>query len=63
MMEKNRFKKFLVWVQMFDKADKGTWDGVDPEATSMDEVYKKFSLDDDTADFTGHALALYVDDK
>lgn len=27
------------------------------------QVYDKFGLDENTADFTGHALALYRDDK
>lgn len=25
----------------------------------MDEVYKKFGLDENTCDFVGHAMALY----
>ena len=29
----------------------------------MAEVYKKFGLDGNTEDFTGHALALYRDDE
>uniref|UniRef100_A0A915E1F2 Uncharacterized protein n=1 Tax=Ditylenchus dipsaci TaxID=166011 RepID=A0A915E1F2_9BILA len=29
----------------------------------MQNVYEKFGLDENTADFTGHALALYRDDK
>ena len=37
--------------------------GVDPDKTTMTEVYKKFGLDSNTEDFTGHALALYRDDK
>lgn len=28
----------------------------------MRDVYKKFNLDDGTADFTGHAIALYLDE-
>ena len=29
----------------------------------MEEVYKKYSLDDNTSDFVGHALALFRDDE
>ena len=29
----------------------------------MAEVYKKYGLDGNTEDFTGHALALYRDDE
>lgn len=62
MFEKRRFKKFLVWVQTFDENDSKTWEGLDPNTTNMQQVYEKFGLDDNTADFTGHALALWRDD-
>ena len=29
----------------------------------MSDVFKKFGLDANTADFTGHAIALYRDDQ
>ncbi|EYB95064.1 hypothetical protein Y032_0164g3543 [Ancylostoma ceylanicum] len=63
MFEKRRFKKFLCWVQAFDRVNKDTWQGLDPDAHTMQQVYEKFGLDDNTADFTGHALALYRDDE
>ncbi|KAK0400318.1 hypothetical protein QR680_003452 [Steinernema hermaphroditum] len=63
MFEKRRFKKFLVWVQNFDVSNKETWQGLDPHNNTMKQVYEKFGLDENTADFTGHALALYRDDK
>uniref|UniRef100_A0A183BP24 Rab GDP dissociation inhibitor n=1 Tax=Globodera pallida TaxID=36090 RepID=A0A183BP24_GLOPA len=63
MFEKRRFKKFLVWVQTFDANDSKTWDGLDPKNATMQQVYDKFGLDENTADFTGHALALYRDDN
>jgi len=62
MFEKRRFKKFLVWVQQFDEDKKETWQGLDPHNMTMQQVYTHFGLDDNTADFTGHALALYRDD-
>jgi Rab GDP dissociation inhibitor len=62
MFEKRRFKKFLVWVQNFDPNNAATWEGLDPRTTMMQQVYEKFGLDENTADFTGHALALYRDD-
>lgn len=62
MFEKRRFKKFLVWVQAFDVKDQKTWEGLDPNTTIMQQVYEKFGLDENTADFTGHALALWRDD-
>ncbi|KAL6739027.1 hypothetical protein Aduo_012520 [Ancylostoma duodenale] len=63
MFEKRRFKKFLCWVQAFDRVNKDTWQGLDPDTHTMQQVYEKFGLDDNTADFTGHALALYRDDE
>ena len=36
--------------------------GVDSTWT-MQRVFTKFGLDQNTMDFTGHALALYRDDK
>jgi len=61
LFEKRRFKNFLVWVQDFQEADPKTWKDLTPTST-MDEVYKKFGLDENTSDFVGHALALYRDD-
>ncbi|XP_046839605.1 rab GDP dissociation inhibitor beta-like [Xenia sp. Carnegie-2017] len=63
IFEKRRFKNFLSFVSSFDVHDPKTWQGVDPEKTTMAEVYKKFGLDMNTEDFTGHALALYRDDS
>lgn len=63
MFEKRRFKKFLVWVQAFNPEDSSTWEGLDPKTSTMQQVYEKFGLDENTADFTGHALALYRNDE
>jgi len=62
MFEKRRFRSFLIFVQDFQEQDPKTWKDVDPNRTTMQEVYEKFGLDKDTADFTGHALALYRND-
>merc|ERR1719183_2980340 len=35
---------------------------MDPSTTNMQEVYTKHSLDPNTQDFVGHALALHRDD-
>ncbi|XP_065051083.1 LOW QUALITY PROTEIN: rab GDP dissociation inhibitor beta-like [Rhopilema esculentum] len=63
IFEKRRFQKFLYWVTNFDESVEKTWQGLDPHKVSMDEVYKKFGLDSNTADFTGHAIALFLDDS
>ena len=48
--------------QDFNEEDPKTWKDVDPNTTTMAQVYEKFGLDKNTADFTGHALALHRDD-
>jgi len=63
MFEKRRFKKFLVWAQAWDVKQQNTWEGLDPSTATMQQVYEKFGLDENTADFTGHAIALYRDDN
>lgn len=63
MFEKRRFRSFLLFVQDFNKDDPKTWKDVDPQRTTSAQLYEKFSLDKDTADFTGHALALYRNDE
>jgi len=62
IFEKRRFKNFLVWAIALDFDDPKTWKGVDPPKTTMREVYKKYGLDQNTADFTGHAICLHLND-
>jgi hypothetical protein len=59
LFEKRRFKNFLVYVQDFNQDDPKTWKDMNPNVTTMKQVYDKFGLDPNTQDFTGHALALY----
>ncbi|CAG0885934.1 unnamed protein product, partial [Cyprideis torosa] len=63
MFEKRRFKNFLHYVQDMNIEDPKTWKDMDPKTTPMATVYTKFGLDQNTQDFTGHALALYRDDE
>lgn len=62
LFEKRRFRNFLVWVQDFDEANPKTYQGHDPNAP-IKAIYDKFSLGDDTVDFIGHAMALYLNDS
>lgn len=63
IFEKRRFKNFLVWAIAMDFDNPKTWNNMDPKKTTMTEVYKKFGLDANTADFTGHAICLHLDDS
>jgi len=62
MFEKRRFRNFLIYVQDVKLDDPKTWKDLDPNNTNTQQLYEKFGLDRNTQDFTGHALALYLDD-
>jgi len=61
--EKNRAKNFFQFVQQYDVANPKTWQGVDAATTTMNDVFKKFSLEPGTQDFIGHAMCLFLDDE
>lgn len=63
MFEKRRFRSFLLFVQNFNVDDPKSWSNIDPHKTTAAELYQYYKLEKDTADFTGHALALYRDDE
>lgn len=62
IFEKRRFRNFLLFATKFSFDDPKTWQGTDPKTTTMREVFKKFGLDQNTQDFTGHAIALFLND-
>ncbi|KAL5232831.1 hypothetical protein ACI65C_000241 [Semiaphis heraclei] len=62
IFEKRRFRNFLIFVQDFQENDPKTWKDVDPQRMTAHQLYTKFGLDKNTQDFTGHALALYLND-
>ena len=55
-------KNFFVFVQDYEENDPRTHKGMDLSRMRMSEVFEKFSLDENTIDFIGHALALHRDD-
>jgi Rab GDP dissociation inhibitor len=61
LLEKGRFKDFLVYVVEFDLNDPSTHKGMDVNGNTAD-MLKKYKLDKSTMDFIGHALALYRDE-
>ena len=62
LMEKRRFKKLLEFTASWEPGQGKNYKGTDPEKVTMRELFKKFSLDDGTIDFSGHAIALHQDD-
>lgn len=63
IMEKGRLKSFLESVAAYDDAKGPQHQGMNLEKDSMKSVYDKFSLEEPTRDFVGHAMALYSDDS
>ncbi|XP_042367061.1 rab GDP dissociation inhibitor beta-like [Plectropomus leopardus] len=62
LLEKRRFRNFLLFVTNFDENDPKTMCGFDPQKTNMKTIFQYFKLQADTIDFTGHSLALYRTD-
>ena len=63
IFEKRRFRSFLQFVQDFDVNEQKTWKNFDCKNETMAKCFEKFGLDANTAEFSGHALALHRDDK
>lgn len=59
MLDKRRFRNFLLWIQEVKEDEPKTWKDFNPFTAPMKDLYKKHSLDPHIQDFTGHALALY----
>ena len=61
LFEKNRFRKLLNYIEDWKMEDPKTHNKIDPKAP-FKEVIKKFDLEPNTANFVGHAVALYTTD-
>eukprot|EP00033_Pygsuia_biforma_P001535 GCRY01001730.1.p1 GENE.GCRY01001730.1~~GCRY01001730.1.p1 ORF type:complete len:441 (-),score=107.41 GCRY01001730.1:127-1449(-) len=61
--EKRRCRKFFVYVQDFDESDPKTHEGRDLKKMTSRELFKAFDLQEDTQDFIGHAMALFLDEQ
>lgn len=62
LFEKRRFKQFLQYVDQYEVDKEKTHKNYDCTKKTMKECYDLFGLDDNTAGYTGHGLALYLDD-
>ncbi|CAB1354098.1 unnamed protein product, partial [Coregonus sp. 'balchen'] len=62
MFDKRRFRKLLLFILNFEERDPRTYQDMDPNRTSMRELFRHFDLGPDIMEFTGHALALYRSD-
>lgn len=63
LFEKKRCRNFFKYVQDYEEDDKSTWKDMNLHKIPMRDVFKKFSLEANTIDFVGHALAMYRDDS
>ena len=53
MLEKRRFKNFLVFIDKFDPNDPATHCGYNPRQMTMKELMVKYSLGESTMDIVG----------
>lgn len=63
IFQKRRYKNFLQWVLQVKTDDPKTWDKLDLTKQTMKEVFDYWKCDENTIDFTGHAVALFNDDN
>eukprot|EP00897_Mesotaenium_endlicherianum_P008336 jgi/Mesen1/7530/ME000391S06764 len=63
LFEKRRARKFFIFVQDYEESNPATHQGMDLDRVTAKDVFDKFGLDANTAEFIGHALALYRDDQ
>lgn len=61
--QKRKFKSFLQFVLEYDQAKPATHKGLDLSKVTMRQLYDQYGLDDNSQDFTGHAMALHFDDS
>jgi Rab GDP dissociation inhibitor len=62
LFEKKRAANFYKFLDKIDEKDQKTWNGLDLKKGPMEAVYKKYSLEANTIDFLGHAVALHTND-
>lgn len=62
LFEKKRLRNFYLYLDKVDETKKETWGDVDLMNQNMDVLFKKYSLEDNTVDFLGHAVALHTND-
>ncbi|KAM6981086.1 rab GDP dissociation inhibitor beta [Aplochiton taeniatus] len=62
MFDKRRFRKLLLYILNFEEGDPRTHQNMNPNDTTMRDLFRKFDLGADVLEFTGHALALHHSD-
>jgi Rab GDP dissociation inhibitor len=62
LFEKKRLRNFYIYLDKLNLEDTKTWGDNDLRNMTMEALFKKFSLEENTIDFLGHAVALHRDD-
>jgi Rab GDP dissociation inhibitor len=62
MFQKRRYKSFIEWINSYEESDPKTHSTLDCTTMSAMAVYQYWKLEPETILFTGHALALHLDD-
>ncbi|XP_021466136.2 rab GDP dissociation inhibitor alpha-like [Oncorhynchus mykiss] len=63
LFDKHRFRKLLLFILNFEEGDLRTYQDMDPNRTSMRELFRRFDLGPDIMESPGHVLALYRNDN
>jgi Rab GDP dissociation inhibitor len=63
LLEKRRFRNFLIFIDQYKYADVATHQGRDLTAMTMRQLYSDFGLVPDTHQFISHAMCLELDEK
>jgi len=61
LFEKRRFRKFLVYIDQYDKDKPETYEGLDLTEMTMKELYLHFGLVETSHEFISHAMCLELD--
>lgn len=63
IFEKRKYRNLLIYINDYDAANPATFKKFDPKVSTCQQLYDHFGVDKNTQDFTGHAVALYRDDR
>lgn len=63
LFEKKRLRNFYLYIDKVDEKNPMTYGDMDIRKADMNALFKKYSLEENTIDFLGHAVALHTNDS